>query len=172
MSQPLNILYLMSDQWRWDTLFQPGHICRTPHLDRLGEQGIVFENAFTCCPLCSPARGSLFTGQWPHQTGLMDNVGAGSYYPHGKLHPDQRTYLERLRDAGYVVSYAGKWHLGRATLLERGIENVCLSDGGAPGSGRWPAPAPDGETLSPYYGSFSSGVGRDQAIVEQGMAQL
>jgi arylsulfatase A-like enzyme len=163
----------MSDQWRWDTLYQTGHACRTPHLDRLAGQGVAFTNAFTCCPLCSPARGALFTGKWPHQTGLMDNVAGGSYYPHGKLHPAQVTYLERLRDkAGYALAYAGKWHMGNGTLLERGIENVRLSDGGAPGSGRWPVPSLDGETLPPFYGSFSQGVGRDQAIIEQGMAQI
>ena len=112
MSQPFNILLMMSDQRRWGTLYPcglalcagqtmsagqtmfAGRVCCTPHLDRLALQGVPFHNAYTCCPLCSPARGALLTGKWPHQTGLMDNVAGGSYYPHGKLHPAQVTYLD------------------------------------------------------------------------------
>ena len=151
MNKPLNILFMMSDQWRWDTLLPVAeHVCRTPHLDRLSRQGVSFSNAFTCCPLCSPARGALLTGRWPHQTGLMDNVAGGSYYPQGKLHPDRRptwsawrTQLVRATAAGTPAAgtpvepmpASGTWAL--ATLLERGIDNVRLSDGGAPGSGRW-----------------------------------
>ena len=60
--QPLNIVLLMSDQWRWDTIFQPDHVCQTPNISNLAEEGIAFDNAFTCVPLCCPARGSLFTG--------------------------------------------------------------------------------------------------------------
>jgi arylsulfatase A-like enzyme len=141
----MNIVYMMADQWRWDTIFQEGHICRTPNLRRLAEQSQVFHNAYTCCPLCTPARGSLFTGNWPYQNCLTDNVGGNSFYPHGKLHLGYRTYLERLRDdAGYEIAYCGKWHLGAGTLHERGIDNVRGSDGGdirhGSGGGRYPSP--------------------------------
>jgi len=60
--QPLNIVLLMADQWRWDTIFQPGHVCQTPNLDRFSETGIAFDKAFTNVPLCCPARGSFLTG--------------------------------------------------------------------------------------------------------------
>ena len=82
----MNILALMTDQWRWDTLFAAGHPCQTPHLDRFAERAVPFRNACTCYPLCTPARGALMTGRWPYQNCLTDNVGGGSFYPHGKLH--------------------------------------------------------------------------------------
>lgn len=176
MAKPLNIVLLMSDQWRWDTIFEEGHLCQTPDLCRLAEEGQAFRNAFTCCPLCGPARGSLFTGNWPHQNCLTDNVGAGSYYPHGQLHLRYRTYLERLRDSGYAVSYAGKWHLGAGTLHERGIDDVRAGDGGHPrrgrAAGRRSRPDMDGETLEPYYGSYYRGTGSDQRVVELGIEQM
>ena len=175
MPRPLNIVFLMADQWRWDTIFRPGHVCHTPNLQRLAQHGVAFHNAFTCYPLCSPARGSLFTGLWPHQTGLMDNVDGMMFFPKGKLHPARKTYLERLRDdAGYEVAYCGKWHLGAGTAVERGIPHVVASDGGIPerGRGALSAPQVDGETLSPYYSSFSRGKSRGQQVIEAGMDKL
>jgi arylsulfatase A-like enzyme len=166
----------MSDQWRWDTLFAEGHICRTPHLDRLAGQGRVFRYAVTACPLCTPARGALFTGNWPHQICLMENVDPGSYLPQGKLHRGFRTYLERLRDAGYAVSYAGKWHLGHGALHERGIDDVRISDGGLPERGTRQGsaerPALDGPMKEPYYGTWSAGEGQDEQIVNAGIEQI
>jgi len=173
--RPLNIVVLMADQWRWDTLFAPDRRCRTPHLDRFASEGVAFPRAFTPYPLCCPARGSLFTGLWPHQTGLMDNVQRGSYYPHGKLPPRLPTYLERLRhDAGYGTSYAGKWHMGEGTASERGIELVNVTDGGAPGHGTEGCPGftlNDG-ALRPYYGTYTAGKHRDQCAIEAGIDHL
>lgn len=165
----------MTDQWRWDTLFAPGHRCQTPNLDRLADEGVAFQRAYTACPLCSPARGSLFTGLWPHQTGLMDNVGPMMYYPQGRLHLSRHTYLERLRDnAGYAISYAGKWHMGQGTLPLRGLDDHMATDGATPQSERWRPSSPplDGETLPPYYGSYSEGVGPDQQVIERGIEQI
>ena len=177
MTRHLNMVFLMADQWRWDAIFEEGHICQTPNLLRLAEQGVAFANAYTCYPLCSPARGALFTGKWPHQTGLTDNVGGGSFYPHGKLNPSHKTFLERLRDdAGYDIAYCGKWHMGTSSLAERGLENVRASDGGAgrskSGGRRRPGLNLNGETLSPYYGSYSDGIGNSQNIIEQGIEQI
>jgi len=168
-----SIVLLMADQWRWDTLYQAGHICQTPHLDAFAAAGIAFTNAYTACPLCTPARAALMTGQWPYQANLTDNVSGTMFYPHGKLYPGLKTYLERLRDdAGYKIAYSGKWHLGAGTLLERGITDVRASDGGTGGRAGFVAPTLDGEKLAPFYGSFSQGVGWDQHVIEQGMAQI
>ncbi len=176
----MNIIYIMTDQWRWDTIFQAGHVCQTPNLDRFAEKATVFGNAYTCYPLCSPARGALFTGRWPYQNSLTDNVNAGSFYPNGKLHPGYRTYLERLRDdADYETAYCGKWHLGHGTLTDRGIDNAAMSDGGVQRAskaestaGKWRQPNLDGDMLRPYYGSYSSGIGRDARVMEAGIHQI
>ena len=122
-----NIILFITDQWRWDTLNQPGHPCKLPHLQAFRDEATNHVNAFTSVPLCTPARGSLFTGKWPHQTGPMDNVQGFSFYPQGKLPPSHKTYMERLQEAGYDVSFIGKWHLGsrdpRFLPTERGFDS-------------------------------------------------
>ena len=116
-----NVLFLLTDQWRADHLGCADHpIVRTPTVDRLAERGTRFTNAFTTCPLCSPARGTLLTGRWPHQTGMVDNVGVGGSVQQA-LGTDVRTWLEAARDAGFRTGYFGKWHLGEQSGLSRGV---------------------------------------------------
>jgi arylsulfatase A-like enzyme len=104
MGRP-NVLIIMTDQQRWDTLGYTGSTpCRTPNLDRLAREGVAFDRCLTPGPICSPARAALFTGRYPHATG----VG------HNRELPLERPALpEAFRDAGYDVAYSGKWHLGR-----------------------------------------------------------
>jgi len=92
----------------------------TPTVDRLAASGQWFANAFTTCPLCSPARGTLLSGRWPHQTGMIDNVGVGGS-PQAGLGSDVRTWLEAARDGGFRTGYFGKWHLGQEAGEARGV---------------------------------------------------
>ena len=70
-----NIVLFLTDQLRRDALGCYGNsICQTPYLDRLAQDGIRFENAFTTSPVCSPARASLMTGLYPHNHGVMINT--------------------------------------------------------------------------------------------------
>ena len=63
-----NILFIHSDQHRYDCVGVNGHdLLRTPNLDRMADEGMNFSHAFTPIPLCTPARISLLTGQWPTQ---------------------------------------------------------------------------------------------------------
>lgn len=103
MSRP-NILFFFSDQQRWDTLGCYGQpLPVTPNLDRMAEEGVRFEHAFTCQPVCGPARASLQTGRYPAEIGVFTN--------HRMLPPDSDTLARRLSAAGYEVGYIGKWHL-------------------------------------------------------------
>ena len=171
--KPKNIVLFVTDQWRWDTLNDPQSPAKLPNLQKFRAQSTNFTNAFTSVPLCTPARGSLFTGKWPHQTGTMDNVQGTSFYPHGKLHPDQTTYLERLQEQGYDVSFIGKWHLGAGTLLDRGIADAQLSDGGHPAIVENDAPIHFAEPkLPPYYGTVTEGTPMDEHRVRLGMDRL
>ena len=103
MPQP-NILFFFTDQQRWDTCGcygQPLEI--TPNLDRMAAEGVRFEYAFTCQPVCGPARACLQTGKYATETGCFHNdIG---------LPRDERTIAHWLADAGYEVGYLGKWHL-------------------------------------------------------------
>ncbi len=111
-TQP-NILLIFTDQQRADTLscYDPGTICQTPHLDSLSEQSTVFQNAYTVCSVCSPARASLQTGVYPHVHGVEANIYGRGCLVHEL--PDSASLLSRrLLQAGYSVGYTGKWHLG------------------------------------------------------------
>ncbi len=104
MARP-NILICFADQQRPDTIGAYGQALPvTPHLDRIATEGVRFANAFTCQPVCGPARSCLQTGKYATQTGCFTN-GIG-------LPGNETTIAHRLSDAGYEVGYIGKWHLG------------------------------------------------------------
>ncbi|MBT3274109.1 MAG: sulfatase-like hydrolase/transferase, partial [Spirochaetales bacterium] len=120
-----NILLIMSDQQRTDTLgFTGKTVCETPNIDALAAHGVSFDNAVTPCPLCGPARVSIFTGLYPHQaSGVLLEDGLGVRGKDGAgLETDMMINDSSLRetphltnllkDAGYYTGYAGKWHLG------------------------------------------------------------
>jgi len=75
----------------------------TPNLDRLAGEGVVFENAYTACPVCTPARGALFTGRTPHMCGAYTNGMP--------LYETVPTMGEVFARHGYRTGYIGKWHL-------------------------------------------------------------
>ncbi len=69
-----NVLLFFTDQQRWDTVGCYGNPMNlTPHLDALARRGVLFENAFTCQPVCAPARASLQTGLFASATGVWHN---------------------------------------------------------------------------------------------------
>jgi uncharacterized sulfatase len=75
----------------------------TPHVDRLAAQGVRFDAAYTCSPVCGPARSAILTGLYPHSNGVLANDQAP--------HLDLPTIGQRLRRAGFRTGYIGKWHL-------------------------------------------------------------
>ena len=98
------MILFFSDQQRWDTVGCYGQeLDVTPNLDQMASEGVRFENAFTCQPVCGPARSCLHTGKYATETGCFRNGIA--------LPPDERTIAHWLSDAGYEVGYIGKWHL-------------------------------------------------------------
>lgn len=104
MDKP-NILYVFADQLRYSALgFMGNRIVRTPNLDSLAEQGVVFGEAFSSCPICSPYRAQFLSGMYAHKNGVMDN----EY----KLKTTVTTLPVSLKAAGYSTGYVGKWHLG------------------------------------------------------------
>ena len=99
---PPNILILMTDQQRADTIAALGNpIIKTPALDRLVREGTSFLRAYTPSPVCVSARCSLVTGQPPRITGLVDNTTLTAEFP---------SFMERLRDMSYQTHGVGKMH--------------------------------------------------------------
>jgi arylsulfatase A-like enzyme len=106
-ARPLNVLLITSDQQRWDTLGCINPRIRTPHLDALAARGILYDNAYTCNPVCTPARVSLLTGQYPSRHGCY-TIGTA-------LPDDYPTIPAALRQAGYFTALCGKAHFTPCT---------------------------------------------------------
>jgi arylsulfatase A-like enzyme len=103
MKKP-NILFLFSDQQRWDTCGCYGQpLPVTPHLDQLSAEGVCFEHSYTCQPVCGPARACLQTGKYATEVGCEVN--------HRMLPPTEKTMAHYLTEQGYATGYIGKWHL-------------------------------------------------------------
>ena len=69
-----NLLFILTDEQRHDTLRAYGNdVIQTPNLDRLAGEGVVFRRAYVSQPVCSPARSTILTGLWPHQSGVTRN---------------------------------------------------------------------------------------------------
>lgn len=99
-----NILVFFSDQQRWDTVGCYGQpLPITPNLDRLAREGVRFEHAFTCQPVCGPARACIQTGKYATEVGCHVN--------HRMLPIHETTIAKLLRGNGYETAYIGKWHL-------------------------------------------------------------
>ncbi|MFW6457682.1 MAG: sulfatase [Planctomycetota bacterium] len=103
MKQP-NILFIMTDQMRADAMSCSGDWVKTPNLDRIAREGVRFSNAVTNSPVCIPARVSLATGRYPHNTAVWNNT-------YHDMSPDTSTWMQAVREAGYRTSVFGKTHL-------------------------------------------------------------
>lgn len=115
ISRPINVLFILTDQQRADSLScMGGPPGLTPHLDRLAAEGTLFERAYCTQPVCTPSRASLMTGLWPHQHGCIEN--------NDRLPEDQPSLAEQAPDA-YDKRYFGKWHLGDELVAQRGFED-------------------------------------------------
>lgn len=109
-----NIIFFFTDQQRWDTCGCYGQkLGITPNLDEMAKEGVLFENAFTCQPVCGPARACLQTGKFASETGNHTN--------HTMLPIEEDTIAKILRRNGYETAYIGKWHL--ASCGKFGEEN-------------------------------------------------
>lgn len=99
-----NLIFLLADQHRADVLgFEGDSQALTPNLDRLAEQGLVFENAVAVSSVCAPYRSSVYTGKYISSTGMVINEVC--------MNPNHRAIGYVLHEGGYDMAYLGKWHL-------------------------------------------------------------
>lgn len=130
---PSNVLFILTDQQHWDSLGIYGNEkVATPHLDRLGRDGLVFDRAYVTQPVCSPCRSSILTGLWPHSTGVTENCDPSGPAP--PLPLDAAIFPCVLREAGYAAGYIGKWHLSEVEAWARRFD---LWEGFQTGGGHW-----------------------------------
>lgn len=107
-----NILFLMTDQHRTDTLGCYGNPCGiSPNLDALAASGTRFDRWYTPTAICTPARVSLLTGQAPFRHRVLANRERNVGYLED-LAPGSFTFVDALRRAGYNTGLVGKWHAG------------------------------------------------------------
>jgi len=100
-----NIIFILADDHRYDALSCLGHpFIKTRNIDRIAEDGVIFENFFVTSALCSPSRASFLTGAYPHNHEAVINDWCDPQLP---------MFPEMLKDLGYETGYIGKWHLAR-----------------------------------------------------------
>jgi len=99
-NQRPNIIFIITDQQRFETIRALGYpYIDTPNLDRLIDEGVTFTNCHTVAPSCAPARAGLFTGYYPHTTGVLRNADTWRH-----------SWIESLAESGYHCINVGKMH--------------------------------------------------------------
>ncbi|MCK3684090.1 sulfatase [Maribellus sp. YY47] len=110
-----NIVFVFADQWRAQSTGYAGNTdVLTPNLDKLATEGLCFTNAISTCPVCTPYRAMLLTGQYVLKNGMFMNDVL--------LNPDSRSLGKLFKQQGYHTAYIGKWHLdgnGRSAFIPK-----------------------------------------------------
>lgn len=109
-SKPPNFVYIFADDLGYGDLGCFGATdIKTPHIDRLANEGIKFTNLYSASSVCSPSRAGLLTGRYPQRWGLH-----GVYFPNslGGMPTAEVTIAEVLKQKNYATGIVGKWHLG------------------------------------------------------------
>ncbi len=112
-----NIVFILTDDQRYDAMSCAGHPwLKTPNMDRLAEEGVLFNNAFVTTSLCSPSRASFLTGCFAHTHEVFMNNGRDP-------NPSVPTFPQLLRKVGYRTAFIGKWHMARTNSPRPGFDH-------------------------------------------------
>ncbi len=123
-----NVLIVITDDQGWGDLGAHGNpVLKTPKLDAFTKESAWLKN-FYVCPVCSPTRSSLLTGQYNYRTGVVD-----TFLGRSLMRPDAKTLAEYLAASGYRTGVFGKWPLGDTYPLrpeDRGFQETLWCQGG------------------------------------------
>ncbi len=157
--QTKNILFILADDFGYnDMSFRNSSFYETPNIDNLAKEGMIFNEGYAACQVCSPSRASIMSGKSPARHGITDWIGAKtgkdwrSVNRHNKLLPAEYTHSlpheyitlpEALKQEGYKTFFAGKWHLGEkgSWPTDHGFD---INIGG------WDAGSPNGGYFAPF----------------------
>jgi arylsulfatase A-like enzyme len=119
-----NLVVILIDDLRYDEFGAGGHpYMKTPHIDRLAAEGVLFERAFHTTPICSPNRASIVTGQYASRHGIIDNVARDA------MSHRLPNYHRVLQGLGYETAHVGKWHMGNDGMPRPGYHHWVSFDG-------------------------------------------
>jgi arylsulfatase A-like enzyme len=153
---PPNVLIVITDDQGFGDLGAHGNqVVKTPQLDAFTKQSAWLKN-FYVCPVCSPTRSSLLTGQYNYRTGVVD-----TFIGRSLMRPDVATLAEWLAGGGYRTGLFGKWHLGDNYPLrpeDRGFQETLWSQGGGLAQ---PSDHPDMDPKSAYFDPILKKNGKD-----------
>ena len=110
-----NLIFIWTDEQQPFTMSVYGNDrIKTPNLNKLAGESIVFKHAYVTQPVCTPSRSSTMTGLWPHTSGCVSN--------NIPLPENVPCLPELINDTDYRTAYFGKWHLGDEIYAQHGFE--------------------------------------------------
>ncbi|MGV8979725.1 sulfatase family protein [Clostridium sp.] len=115
-----NIIFLMTDQQRYDTLSYVNSEIKTPYLDKLVKDSIFFKNAYCSNPSCVPSRAAIMTGKFPSECQCPTFIT--------QLPIEEKTFMTRLQEAGYHTAVVGKQHFA-GSPIKKGYDEEMIVDG-------------------------------------------
>lgn len=123
LAAPPNFIFIFADDLGTPPVGAYGNpFYQTPHIDTLARDGMTFTAAYAACPVCSPTRAALMTGQYPARTRITDFIPGNAFASERLRQPEWQKFLplsattiaEELAARGYATALFGKWHLARA----------------------------------------------------------
>lgn len=111
-SKPNIIVILADDLGYGDLGFTGSNEIRTPNIDQLAKNGVIFTNGYVTHPYCGPSRAGLLTGRYQARFGMEINAAHSPDDPYMGLPVEELTFAKRLQNSGYKTAVMGKWHLG------------------------------------------------------------
>lgn len=142
---PMNVLFIATDDMRTDIQAYGNTVAKTPNLDKLAKEGVLFERAYCQYPLCGPSRASLLTGRRPTTSGLYGNR---EWY--GASFPDWKSLPMYFREHGYATLRTGKIFHGGIDDTDAWVEGGEVRQHNSPIN----TDAPSAVSEQQYYGNL------------------